>query len=80
MKMVEVRLLNKYLSYLPQEITNCINVRSYFITEAESKLLNEINSGHCEYQFGREYFTPRDLVVKYNDAKFFAKFLETCYH
>ena len=78
-KMVELKLLNKYLSYLPQEITNCINVRSYLITEAESKLLNDINTRHCEYQYGRDYFTNRDLVVKYNDAKYFAKFLETCY-
>lgn len=78
-RMVETKLLNKYLSYLPQEITTCIHVRSYFITEIESKLLNEINGKHCEFQFGREAFTIKDLVVRVSDAKCFYKFLDTCY-
>ena len=78
-RMVETKLLNKYLSYLPQEITTCIHVRSYFITEIEAKLLNEINGKHCEYQFGKEGFTVKDLVVRVQDAKCFYKFLDTCF-
>ncbi|XP_042203821.1 uncharacterized protein LOC121853626 isoform X2 [Homarus americanus] len=78
-RMVETKLLNKYLSYLPHEITTCIHVRSYFITEAEAKLLNEINMKHCEFQFGRDLFTTKDLVVRLQDAQCFYKFLDTCF-
>ncbi|XP_045612319.1 uncharacterized protein [Procambarus clarkii] len=78
-RMVETKLLNKYLSYLPHEITTCIHVRSYFITEAEAKLLNEINMKHCEFQFGRDLFTTKDLVVRLQDARCFYKFLDTCF-
>lgn len=78
-RMVENKLLNKYLSYLPQEITTCIHVRSYFITEGEAKLLNEINMKHCEFQFGRDVFTTKDLVVRLQDARCFYRFLDTCF-
>lgn len=78
-RMVETKLLNKYLSYLPHEITTCIHVRSYFITEAEAKLLNEINMKHCEFQFGRDLFTTKDLVVRLQDARCFYRFLDTCF-
>ncbi|XP_066978656.1 uncharacterized protein [Macrobrachium rosenbergii] len=78
-RMVENKLLNKYLSYLPHEITTCIHVRSYFITEGEAKLLNEINMKHCEFQFGRDVFTTKDLVVRLQDARCFYRFLDTCF-
>lgn len=45
-RMVEMKLLNKYLNYLHQDIYSCTCVRSYYITEAESKLFNEINTKH----------------------------------
>ncbi|XP_076036741.1 uncharacterized protein LOC143022423 isoform X3 [Oratosquilla oratoria] len=78
-RMVEAKLLNKYLSYLPPEITTCIHVRSYFITDPEAKLLNEINMKHCELQFGRDLFSTKDLVVRLRDARCFYKFLDTCF-
>lgn len=79
-RMVEVKLLNKYLSYLSQDIYSCTCIRSYYISEAESKLLNEINYKHCDQQFGREYFTPKDLVVRLSDANEFYQFLDVCYN
>ena len=78
-RMVETKLLNKYLQYLPQEVYSCTCIRSYFITEHESKLLNDINQKHCEMQFGKDLFTTKDLVVRKSDAGQFHKFLETCY-
>ena len=78
-RMVENKILNKYLSFLPSEITTCIAVRSYYITEIESKLFNEINIKHCDHQFGRDAFTVKDLVVRVYDAKYFYKFLDTVY-
>lgn len=77
--MVEIKVLNKYLNFLHQDIYNCTCIRSYYITEAEGRLLNEINYHHCDSQFGREQFTPRDLIVRLNDAYEFYKFLDACY-
>lgn len=78
-RMVEVKLLNKYLNYLHQDIYSCTCVRSYYITESESRLLNEINQKHCDLQFGRDPFTVKDLVVRLNDANKFYQFLDVCY-
>lgn len=78
-RMVEIKVLNKYLNFLHQDIYNCTCIRSYYITEAEGRLLNEINYHHCDSQFGREQFTPRDLIVRLNDAYEFYKFLDACY-
>lgn len=78
-RMVEMKLLNKYLSYLHQDIYSCTCVRSYYITEAECRLLNEINHKHCDSQFGREMFTMKDLVVRLTDANKFYQFLDVCY-
>lgn len=78
-RMVENKLLNKYLSHLHQDIYSCTCVRSYYITEAESRLFNEINHKHCDSQFGREMFTLKDLVVRLSDANKFFQFLDVCY-
>lgn len=78
-RMVEMKLLNKYLNYLHQDIYSCTCVRSYYITDAESRLLNEINHKHCDSQFGREMFTLKDLVVRLSDANKFYQFLDICY-
>lgn len=79
-RMVESKVLNKLLTYLHQDIYNCTNIRSYYITEAEARLLNEINFKHCDYQFGRDHFTTRDLIVRLQDAREFHKFLSHCYN
>ncbi|XP_018578834.2 uncharacterized protein LOC108916953 isoform X2 [Anoplophora glabripennis] len=78
-RMVEMKVLNKLLNYLHQDLYNCTNIRSYYITEAEARLLNEINFKHCDYQFGREQFTSRDLIVRLTDANEFYQFLGHCY-
>ncbi len=41
--MVERKFLSRFLSVLPPEVNSCQCIRSYYITEAEGKLLNEIN-------------------------------------
>lgn len=78
-RMVEMKLLNKYLTVLHQDIYTCTCVRSYYITEAECKLLNEINTKHCDLHYGREMFTLKDLVVRLSDAHKFHQFLDVCY-
>ncbi|KAK2587337.1 hypothetical protein KPH14_003054 [Odynerus spinipes] len=78
-RILESKLLNKYLSYLHSDIYSCTCIRSYYITDAESKLFNEINIKHCDNQFGRDQFTCKDLVVRLSDAKEFYTFLDVCY-
>lgn len=78
--MVETGILNRYLSNLPQEITTCIDVRSYFITDNEAKLLHEINCRHCEYLYHKDGYSKEDVIVRASEAKAFHKFLETCYY
>ncbi|XP_038221877.1 uncharacterized protein LOC119839587 [Zerene cesonia] len=79
-RMVEIKLLNKYLNYLHADIYSCTCIRSYYITEIEALLLNEINNRHCDSQFGREPFTQKDLVVRLSDADEFYNFLDVCYN
>lgn len=78
-RMVERRLLNRYLQVLPPEVNSCTCIRSYYITDSESKLLNEINLKHTDCAFGKEAFTSKDLVVRLNDAREFHKFLDLCH-
>jgi hypothetical protein len=58
-------------------VFSCINIRSYFITETEAKLLNEINSFHSDFFFGSDIFTCKDVVVCLSDVDILHKFLET---
>jgi len=78
-RMVERKLLGRFLSVLPPEVNSCHCIRSYYITDAESKLLNDINLRHTDCYFGKEAFTTKDLVVRLKDAKEFYRFLDLCY-
>ena len=72
-RMVERKLLHKFLNVLPTEVNSCHCIRSYYITDHEAKLLNEINIKHADLHFGKEAFTTKDLVVRMADAKEFYK-------
>uniref|UniRef100_A0A1Y1KKV2 Uncharacterized protein n=1 Tax=Photinus pyralis TaxID=7054 RepID=A0A1Y1KKV2_PHOPY len=77
-RVVEMKVLNKFLHCFNQEIYKCACVKSFYVTEAELRLLNEINVQHCDLQFG-DQFTPLDLVVRLDDVIELHNFLETCY-
>lgn len=78
-RIVEQKLLNKYLNVLHQDLYNCTNIRSYYITEVEARLLDEINYRHCDQVFGKDKFSAKDLIVRLSDAQKFQQFLEVCY-
>ena len=78
-RMVERKFLSKFLNVLPPEVNSCHCIRSYYITDSESKLLNEINLKHTDCYFGKEAFTTKDLVVRLKDAKEFYRFLDLCH-
>jgi len=78
-RMVERKLLNNFLQVLPHEVKSCTQISSYYITEGETNLLNEIIVKHSDSTFGKEAFTTKDLVVKLDDAREFHTFLELCH-
>ena len=77
-RIFEQRVVKMYSNILRPELYNCISVRSFYVTELEARLLNEINVKHCDWQFGRDLFTVQDLIVSLDDAIEFLKFLKTC--
>ncbi|RWS25861.1 uncharacterized protein B4U80_00602 [Leptotrombidium deliense] len=76
-RIVETKVIGKFSNSLPWTVFSCINIRSYYVTENEAKLLNEINSIHCDYYYGCEPFTAKDVVVCLPDVLTLYKFLET---
>lgn len=62
---------------MPWTVFSCINIKSFSVTKSEAKLLNEINSFHCDYHYGYEPFTAKDVVVSLSDVITLYKFLET---
>lgn len=79
-RMAETKLLCKHLAALHPELYSCTYIRSFYVNELEARLLNEINSRHCDYQFGRDAFTVRDLIVRLSETIQFFHFLEMCYN
>ncbi|EDW30784.1 GL13403 [Drosophila persimilis] len=79
-RMIELKLLGKYLNCLHPDIySSCTCVRSYYITDSEARLFIEVNHKHCDGEFGRDIFTQKDLVVRLGDASKFFQFLDICY-
>jgi len=78
--MMEVQLLSEYLQILHENIHSCTSVRSYFITDNEAALLNEINNFHCDFAFGNAvFFARKDHIVLLEDVQEFYTFLDVCY-
>ena len=79
-KMVEKSLLTTLKENLPGEIvTGICQISSHRVTEAEAKLLFEINLRHCDNVFGRNESFTRDLLVKSEDFLRYFDFLHLCH-
>ena len=72
-RIVERKLLSKYPNTFPDELGKKDPLISYFITEPEATLLNEINTSHCDYEYGRNPFTVKDLIVDLDEFGEFFK-------
>ena len=75
-RIVERKLLSKYPNTFPDELGKKDPLVSHFITEAESKLLNEINTDHCDYEYGHNAFTTKDLIVDLDEFGDFFKIVK----
>lgn len=78
-KMVKANVFFQYYMYFTEEIWQYLSVRAYDITAAEAKLLNEINSDHCDYRFGRDKFTVADKIFPLKDALDSYEYITFCY-
>jgi len=79
-KILEQKLLNQLLSVLPLHFVKiCFCICSYYITESECRVFNEINLEHSDCHFGKNPFTSNDLVVDLGEAKELYHFLRFCY-
>lgn len=72
-RMVERKLLSKYPNTFPDELGKKDPLVSYFITEAEASLLNEINTAHCDFDYGQTPFSVKDLIVDLEEFEEFFK-------
>ena len=77
-RIFEQRVVKMYASILRQELAGCVSIQSSYVSEIEARLLSEINQKHCDFLFGREGFTVRDLVIDLVDAQELLHFLQTC--
>ncbi len=82
-KLCSVRVLEQcitkmFASVLRPELSGCVSIQSFYVSDVEARLLNEINVKHCDWQYGRELFTVRDLIISLEDAQELIQFLQTC--
>lgn len=47
-RVAESKVLSKFLAYLKPDIYTCTCIKSYYLTEAEARLMNDINMKHCD--------------------------------
>ncbi|XP_070177651.1 uncharacterized protein [Littorina saxatilis] len=75
-RIVEKKMLSKYPNSFPDELGKKDPLISYFVTEAEAKLLNEINTIHCSYEYGQQPFSTKDLIVDLTEFEEFFKLVK----
>ena len=75
-RIVEKKMLSKYPNSFPDELGKKEPLVSYFVTEAEAKLLNEINTIHCSFEYGHQPFTTKDLIVDLVEFEDFYKLVK----
>ena len=74
-RMVETLILSQFPTNYADNIANLPPLHCEFAKLSEVNLLNEINQ-KCAYIFGKELFTPKDVVVKLSDFLEFYKVIE----
>ncbi|KAE9544075.1 hypothetical protein AGLY_001764 [Aphis glycines] len=78
-RMAETQLLSNYLHYLHADIYTYASVKSYFITDSEAKLLNDINKKHSDSIHGKDkFYAGKDYIVRLEDVLEFYTFIKVC--
>ena len=77
--MIEKGFFSQHMKNLPFEIlANISRIYSHKVTEAEAKLLFEINARHCDNSFGRNESFVRDLLIPADEFQNYFGFLQLC--
>lgn len=74
-KIVEQEIIKKYET-IPQNVFSIINIKSFYMTTAEAKLMNSINFNHCDAHYGDTFFSARDVMITASDVRELSRFLE----
>lgn len=69
--MVQLKLLSKFPSDIPREITRKFTMSSFKMTLAEAWTFNSINAVIRKFDLGCQLFTANDELVKLNDVQMF---------
>lgn len=69
--MVQLKLLSKFPSDIPREITRKFTMGSHKMTVAEAWTFNSINAVIRKFDLGCQLFTANDELVKLNDVQMF---------
>lgn len=77
-QMIEIKI-SQYLKILHPDLYTYYSCVKEQATQAEARLLNEINRIHCCQQFGQKIYTTESFLIKANDAYLLYEFLDTCY-
>lgn len=78
-RIVERKILIRYPNHFPDELARKGPLISYFVTDAEAKLLNEINTVHCSFEYGEQPFTTKDLMVILGEFEEFYNLVKMTY-
>ena len=63
-QVIERSVFGELLGEIPKECVECVKLDAVNLTEAEAKLLNEINLKHTSGCFGKDIFSTRDKMVQ----------------
>lgn len=74
-RIVETEIIKKF-EVLPQNVFQCITLKSFYLTSTEAKLLNNINFNHCNNRYGDGFFSTKDVIISANDVKELSSFLK----
>ncbi|XP_071056695.1 uncharacterized protein [Onthophagus taurus] len=78
-RMIDITVISKYINTLHKDIfEKCLDIKSYYITFNECRLLSEINYFHCDGLFGMNPFDGHDLIILLADAEKLNEFLQVC--
>jgi len=78
-RIVEEKILHSLLTCLPKPLVSFYGIQSYYITAAECRLLNDINTNHTGGYFGKTSFNEKDTVIKLKDATEYTNYVLLCY-
>lgn len=78
-RIVEQEIIKKY-DLLPQTVFQVITLKSFFLTNIEAKLLNNINFNHCNLRYGELNFTSKDVIISAPDVRELSRFLNLSHH